>query len=222
MITTSSPTEAFAFARRQTWLARLGVVAVLTALLTALWFAANYHSTTIKKEAPVSLLLPVEAPPPPPPPPKPVEKEVDTTPLNQPVTPTQTVTKDNAITENADAQAGGDAFNIGSGSGEGLRGSGVAGALSRGPYANYLAGVIKRAVHDSDLTNKAFRMAVAVWLSPAGKIIRIEIRQGTGSAGDDKTLQALLLSLPALDQPPPQSILDSLPINMTIDLRKSL
>ena len=123
---------------------------------------------------------------------------------------------------NAEAQIGGDAFGLQSGSGEGMRGEGVAGMLNRGPYANYMAGAIRAAIEtNATLRKKTFKVAVSLWLSPAGKITRAELRSSTGSSDYDHELQSLLTGL-VFDQAPPQSILDTQPVNMTIDLRKSL
>jgi hypothetical protein len=167
------------------------------------------------------MLMPVEAPPPPSP--KEVQPQETEQATPQPIAPQEMTPKDNAITQNAEAQIGGDAYGIGSGSGEGMRGGGVAGMLSRGPYANYMAQAIRQAVEKNGvLRNKAFKIAVSLWLSPTGKISRAELRSSTGSSDFDHELQSLLTQMPSFDQAPPQSILDTQPVNMTIDLRKSL
>lgn len=216
MATASSPTNAFAEARRQTWFARLAAVIVLIALCVAMWFAATYHTTVLKKEAPVSMLMPVQAPPPPPPPPKEPTPQETEVPLNQPITPQQQTTKDNAVTENAEAQIGSDAYGIGSGSGEGTHGSGMAGMFDRGPYAAYLGQVIHQALNDNPvLRKKSFRVTIALWLTAAGKINKVELRSSTGSDEYDRELKSVLEGLAPLSQPPPQSVLDSLPLILT-------
>lgn len=212
---------AFAQARRQTWIARGAGLAVLIAAGVIFWLAATYHTTVVKKEAPVSMLMPVEAPPPPPPPPKEIkQQESETAPVEQPITPPQQqTTHDNALTQNADAQAGSDAFGIGSGSGEGMRGSGVAGMAERGPYASYMAQVIRQAANrNALLRGKMFQVGVKLWLTPAGKISRAELSSSTGSDAFDRELKSMLLSL-TFDQAPPQSILDSLPVEMAVKVR---
>ena len=223
MQTAPSTFHAFAEARRQLWTGRFLTGVVILSALAALWFAASYHATVLKKEAPVSMLMPVEAPPPPPPPKEAQSQETEQA-IEQPASPQQQQTpKDNAITQNAEAQIGGDSYGIGSGSGEGMRGGGVAGMLSRGPYANYMAQAIRQAVEkNASLRGKAFRIAISLWLSPAGKITKAALRSSTGSEDFDRELQALLTQMPPLSQAPPQSILDTQPVNMTIDLRKSL
>jgi TonB family protein len=173
-------------------------------------------------------LLAVTPPPPTPPPPKPQEvvKENVPVPTTQPqqVQPKAPAPANNAITENADAQAGpGDAFNIGAGNGEGMNGGGGAGIFNPALFGAYIAGVVKTAVQKDDtLKGKSFRVAVEVWLSPQGKITRANLRSSTGSDLYDKAITALLTAMPPLEQPPPQQILARLPVQMTIDLRKSL
>jgi len=223
MATAPSSFNALAEARRQVWTGRFLTGMVILSALAALWFAATYHSTVLKKEAPVSMLMPVEAPPPPPPP-KEAQSQETAQAIEQPISPQQQQTpKDNAITQNAEAQIGGDSYGIGSGSGEGMRGGGVAGMLSRGPYANYMAQEIRQAVsRNGILRDKTFRIAISLRLSPAGKITRAELRSSTGSADFDRELQSLLIGMPPFAEAPPQSILDTQPVNMTIDLRKSL
>ncbi len=222
MATTPDSFDAFREAEQRLWISRGLTALVLLGVAVGIWFAANHHSTVIKREAPISLLMPVAAPPPPPPPPKPVQQE--TTPTITPEqTPTQQMTpKDNALTMNAEGQGAGDAFGIGAGTGEGMRGSGVAGDFSRNIYARYLVGAIRDAVRDSNLQNKTFRVEVSLWFSPQGKITRAEIRKGTGSPQDDRQIVAFLMSLPQFDQPPPQSLLDTQPVEMTIDLRRAM
>lgn len=217
MATAISSTEAFARARRQTWFARAAGLAVVAGAAAVFWLAATYHTTVLKKETPVSMLMPVQAPPPPPPPKEVKTQDTETvTPLNQPVTPNQQATHDNALTENADAQIGGDAYGIGSGSGEGMRGAGVAGMAERAPYAAYMAQVIRAAANrNAILKGKMFRVGIKLWLAPAGKVTRAELSSSTGSEEFDRELKTVLSGL-SFDSPPPQSILDSLPIEMAV------
>ncbi|HEY4275174.1 MAG TPA: TonB family protein [Rhizomicrobium sp.] len=205
-------------------------IGVLILLLVALgiWRLATSQAITIKKEEPVSQLMSVAPPPPTPPPPKPqqVVKENVPVPTTQPqqVQPKAQAPANNAITENAEAQAGpGDAFNIGAGNGEGMTGGGGAGFFNPAMFNAYIASIVKLAVQKDDtLKGKSFRAAVSVWLSPQGKITKAALRSSTGSDAYDAALTALLLAMPPLEQPPPQQILARLPVEMTIDLRKSL
>lgn len=220
----TSTTSVIARAQRQAWNGRTIGILVLIAAAIGFYLAATYHTTVIKKEAPVSMLMPVEAPPPPPPPPPkentPQETEQS---IQQPIAPTQQATHDNAITQNAEAQIGGDAYGIGSGSGEGMRGGGIAGMLNRGPYAAYMAQEIRQAAsRNNALRGKSFKIGISLWLTPAGKIAKAELRSSTGSDEIDRELKSLLATMAPFAQAPPQSILDSLPVNMTIDFRQTL
>jgi protein TonB len=203
---------------------------VLLLLLIALgiWRLVNTQGVTIKKEEPVSQLMSVTPPPPTPPPPKPQEqpKEQPTPlpqqqPQEQPKAPAPA---NNAITENADAQAGpGDAFNIGAGNGQGMTGGGGAGLFNPAMFNAYLQSTIHNTeAKDDTLKGKSFRVAISIWLSAAGKITKVALRSSSGSDAYDAALSAALMAMPALQQPPPQQILARLPVEMTIDLRKSL
>jgi periplasmic protein TonB len=223
MATAPSTFNALAEARRQAWTGRAIAILVLLSGLAALWFAATYHTTVLKKEAPVSMLMPVQAPPPPPPPKEENTQDAATaTPLNQLVTPQAQSTHDNAITENAEAQIGGDAYGIGSGSGEGTHGSGVPSSFNRGPYALYMAKTIARAVEaDKSLAGRLSQLSIRIWVSPAGKITRVELATSTGTPSIDQALQEVIKTMPAFAEPPPQSILDSLPVEMTVKVHRT-
>jgi len=211
------------------WLAYGAGILILLLLALGIWRLATTQAVSIKKEEPVSQLMSVVPPPPTPPPPKPQEVVKETpTPVPQPQQQPQEQPKapapaNNAITENAEAQAGGDDFNIGAGNGEGMTGGGGAGLFNPGLFNAYFSSVVKVAVQKDDtLKNKTFRINVSVWLSPEGKITKADLRSSTGSEVYDQALTAMLLRLPKLDQPPPQQILARLPVELTIDLRKSL
>ncbi|HEY4079015.1 MAG TPA: TonB C-terminal domain-containing protein [Rhizomicrobium sp.] len=212
---------------KRSWLAYGVGVLILVLIALGIWRLANSQAVSIKKEEPVSQLMSVVPPPPTPPPPKPQEvvKQNVPVPTTQPqqVQPKAQAPANNAITENAPAQDSGDAFNIGAGNGQGMTGGGGAGFFNPAMFNAYIAGIVKIAVQKDDtLKNKSFRAAVSVWLSPQGKITKATLRSSTGSDSYDAALTALLLAMPPLEQPPPQQILARLPVEMTIDLRKSL
>jgi TonB family protein len=214
-------------ASKRPWAAYGAGVLLLLLIALGIWRLVTSQGITIKKEEPVSQLMSVVPPPPTPPPPKPQEvvKENVPVPTTQPqqVQPKAQAPANNAITENAPAQDSGDAFNIGAGNGQGMTGGGGAGLFNPAMFNAYIASVVKIAVQKDDtLKGKSFRAAVSVWLSPQGKIIKANLRNSTGSEAFDAALTALLLSMPPLEQPPPQQILARLPVEMTIDLRKSL
>jgi len=212
---------------KRPWLAYGAGALLLLLVALGIWRLATTQAVSIKKEEPVSQLLAVTPPPPTPPPPKPQEQPKEQpTPVAQPQPqeqPKAPAPANNAITQNADAQEGSDAFNIGAGNGQGMTGGGGAGLFNPALFNAYIAGVVKNAVaRDDVLKGKSFRAAVSVWLSPQGKITKAVLRSSTGSEAYDTALTNLLTSLPPLDQPPPQQILARLPVEMTVDLRKSL
>ncbi len=214
-------------APRRPWAAYGAGVLILLLVALGIWRLATSQAVSIKHEEPVSQLMAVTPPPPTPPPPKPQEvvKEQPTPiPQNQPQEqPKAQAPANNAVTENAAPQDGGDAFNIGAGNGEGMTGGGGAGLFNPAMFNAYIASVVKIAVQKDDtLKNKNFRAAVSLWFSPQGKITKAQLRSSTGSDAYDAALTALLTGLPPLEQPPPQQILARLPVEMTVDLRKSL
>lgn len=217
-------TSAIVRAQQQAWQGRILGMLLLSALAMGIYMAATYHSTVIKKEQPISMLMPVEAPPPPPPPPlREVLPQVTEPMIEQPIIPQEATQNDNAITQNTEVQIGGDAFGIGAGSGNGMRGSGIAGMLNRGPYGAYMAKEIREAIReDVRLQSKHFKVSVSLWLTAAGKIERAVLRTSTGAAASDEALKVFLTDMPAFDKAPPQSVLDSLPVNMTINVSQSL
>jgi periplasmic protein TonB len=205
--------------RKRPW-ASYGIgLLILLLIAFAIWRLATTQEVGIRKEEPVSQLMAVAPPPPPPPPPKPQEvvKQTPTpVPQQQPqAQPKAQAPANNAITENAPAQAGGDDFNIGAGNGEGMTGSGGAGFFNPAVFSTYIKSVITIAVRKSEAL-KPFHANVDIWLSPEGKITKVTLRASTGSDANDTALTDLLLSMPPLEQPPPQQILAMLPVEMTI------
>jgi outer membrane biosynthesis protein TonB len=234
MTSTAAHESPFAQARRRLWVGRAVTLAILAVAAILLWHFAGQHAVMMRKEESISVLMAVAPPPPPPPPPpRPPREEVikQTVPMPvpqsvQPPPPTpQAVARNETITENAPAQEGTDDFQIAAGSGGGMRGSGgsLAAAFNRGAYASYLAQIVQRAIQaNAALRSLTFRVKVSVWLSAAGKFTRAQLRSSTGSPAGDRQLESLLESLPAAEQLPPQSVLDDLPVQMTVEIGRSL
>ena len=171
----------------------LGGVAVV-ALIAGIWWASTQQATVARKAAEDSVLIPVVPPPPPPPPPpeqvKPEKpEEVPPQPVNQPQPTPQppspqpqaaAPSQGQAVSIDGPAQAGGDAFNIGSGPGGGMRGGGPIGSglggFNRAAYATYLDGEIRRAVAaEPSLRMAVLRAKARIWIDKAGKITRVEV-----------------------------------------------
>lgn len=217
--------------------ARLAIPAVILALVGwAVWIFAHQEAGVTREEARVSTLIPVQEPPPPPPPqvkppePKPVE-----TPVPQPTPqppqpqpqaqpqPSQPTTGQNAVTENGPAQAGSDAFNIGAGSGGGGRGQGGAGGFveTAGIYGQYARGPMTQAIHaDELLRGKSFAAEARLWFDAAGRITRVEVTRGSGTAAYDAEIRRVLLALRGL-RAPSSTALGQMPIRFSIDERSA-
>jgi len=206
--------------------------AALVALVAGLWWAAHQQVTVTRKTAEDSVLIPVVPPPPPPPPPpeppKPEVKpeEVPPQPENQPrptpqppnPSPQAAPSQGQAVSINGPAQAGGDAFNIGSGTGGGMRGGGAIGnalgGFNRAAYASYLEGEFRRAWEaDKTLRTAALRAHVRVWIDASGRITRVE---ATGSDMAD-TIQNALVGHSV--RPPDPSL--GMPVALSLDIRRS-
>lgn len=205
--------------------------AAVVALIAGIWWASTQQSTVTRKSAEDSVLIPVITPPPPPPPPeqpKLIEKpeEVPPQPVNQPQpTPQQpspqpqaaTPSQGQAVSINGPAQAGGDAFNIGSGPGGGMRGGGPIGTgiggFNRAAYASYLEGEIRRVVSsEPSLRMAVLRANVRLWIDPSGKITRVEI-------GNSDKADAIRDALVGRSVRAPDASL-AMPVQLSLELRR--
>jgi periplasmic protein TonB len=213
----------------RSWLRYGAPVLILLVLgLAVLWFSRQ--QTAVERQANiVSTLMPVTLPPPPPPPPKPIEQPkpveqqvVQPTNTPPPPTPAPTPSVNNAVTENAPAQEGSDAFNIGAGSGNGMTGSGGGGiAMNAAQYGQYARGAILAAVRKDDvLKGKDFVANVRVWFDAQGAVSRVTIAKTTGTQSYDSELTKILSVLSGFPAPP-QTVIAQMPIQFTIDERRS-
>jgi type IV secretory pathway VirB10-like protein len=205
--------------------------AALLALVFGIWWASTQQSTMTRKTAEDSVLIPIVPPPPPPPPPEvkpePKPEEVPPPPVNQPQpTPQQpspqqqaaTPSQGQAVSIDGPAQAGSDGFNIGSGSGSGMRGAGAVGSglggFNRAAYASYLEGEFRRALEASKtLRTASLRARARVWIDPSGRITRAEI-SNTDRADD---IRAALVGRTV--RPPDPSL--TMPVSLSLDVRRS-
>ncbi|WP_167270366.1 TonB C-terminal domain-containing protein [Pantoea sp. Tr-811] len=214
--------------RLVTW----AVLAVVGAgLAWLLWQWANDMSG-VRREAPkIPAIIPLPPPPPPPPPeppkepeppveqkiaePEPVPEAEEVKPAEDAPDPAQDLA--NPMQMDGDAQAGGDAFNVGSGKGSGMGGGG--GGLGNGTYSQYLAYAFQRLLRDNpELRNLAFNLQAEIWLSAAGEITRVELLRPSGDPEVDGQVLAALRAAPALDQRPPASL--TLPVKVALQGRR--
>ncbi|WCM25951.1 hypothetical protein NDN01_18240 [Sphingomonas sp. QA11] len=207
----------------------LGTAAVV-ALIAGIWWASTQQATVTRKAAEDSVLIPVVSPPPPPPPPnqpKPIEKpeEVPPPPNNQPQpTPQQpspqpqTPSPGQAVSIDGPAQAGGDAFNIGSGPGGGMTGGGRIGTgiggFNRAAYANYLEGEIRRAVSgEPSLRIAVLKTKARLWIDKSGRITRVEV-------GDTDQADAIRDALTGRTVRAPDPSL-AMPVQLSLEFRRN-
>ncbi|NVZ63417.1 energy transducer TonB, partial [Pseudomonas gingeri] len=117
-----------------------------------------------------------------------------------------------------DAQAGGDAFNIGAGKGGGMAGAG-GGRLGNGTYSQFLAYTFQRVLKENpELRNLAFSLQTDVWLSAAGDITRVELVKSSGDPRLDTQVLAALRAAPRLNERPPASM--TLPVRISLQGRR--
>lgn len=210
--------------------ARILAGVALAALVAGIWWAARQEATSTLKPAEDSVLIPVVPPPPPPPPPeqpkpepKPEEVPPQPTPQAQPTPqtpspqPQAAPSQGQAVSIDGPAQAGGDAFNIGAGSGGGMRGAGpignALGGFNRAAYTSYLEGEFRKAWEsDPRLRNASLRAHVRIWIDAKGQITRVD---ATGSDQADAIRQALA---GRTVRPPDPSL--AMPVSLSLDIRR--
>ncbi len=229
--TLSSPPPGASFeARRPIGPRLLGGVAVV-AILGGIWWASHQQTTTIRQAAEDSVLIPVVPPPPPPPPPpdqpKPIEKPDEVPPPTpnqpqptpqQPSPSPQAPAPGQAVSIDGPAQAGGDAFNIGAGSGGGMKGGGAIGSgiggFNRAAYTSYLEGEFRHAMEgDKALRMASLRTHAEVWIDASGRITRVEVN-------DTDKADSIRAALVGRSVRPPDASLE-MPVAFSLDIRRS-
>ncbi|MCW6533649.1 hypothetical protein [Sphingomonas lycopersici] len=205
--------------------------AALVALIAGIWWASTQQATVTRKAAEDSVLIPV-VPPPPPPPPPPEQVKPDTPeevppqpvdrpqPTPQPATPqpqAASPSQGQAVSIDGPAQAGGDGFNIGAGSGGGMSGAGrignALGGFNRAAYAAYLEGEIRRAVAGgSGLRTAVLKAKARLWIDKAGRVSRVEV------FGTDKA-EAIRDALTGRTVRAPDPSL-GMPVTVSLELRR--
>jgi len=200
----------------------------------AAWFLWQWaHDMSgVRREAPkVPMLIPLPPPPPPPEPEKPKEPETpveekipEPTPEPEQVKPQEEAPPspandlENPMQIDGDAQAGGDAFNIGAGKGGGMAGAG-GGRLGNGTYSQFIAYAFQRLLKDDpQLRSLAFSLQTDIWLSAAGEITRVELVKSSGDPKIDTQVLAALRAAPRLSERPPASI--TLPLRIALQGRR--
>ncbi len=210
---------------------RLAAGVAVVAIIAGIWWASTQQSTVTRKSAEDSVLIPVVPPPPPPPPPpevkpEPKPEEVPPQPVNQPQPTPQppnpqqqaaAPSQGQAVSINGPAQAGGDSFNIGAGSGGGMKGGGAIGnglgGFNRAAYAAYLEGEFRRAMEgDKSLRTASLRAHAKVWIDNAGHITRVEVSDSERAADIQQALAGRSV------RPPDASL--AMPVSIAVDIRR--
>lgn len=224
---------------RRAWMRFAKPAAVLIAVAVLAWLLWQWLSAPVsvqRKTPEVTAIIPL--PPPPPPPPKqepppepeqpPPEPEMaEPTPVEEP-TPQEEpkpaeepkVADNNAepMTMNSDGQAGGDAFNIGAGSGGGMSGSGGAGRIGNATYGQYLGYALQKLVRENDSTGYlAYQLDVDIWIDPQGRVTRAEIRRSSGNTEIDGKVAGVLRSAVLTQRP---TTTTTMPVKIRLNSRR--
>ena len=199
----------------------------------AAWFLWQWATdmSGVRREAPkVPMIIPLPPPPPPPPEPEkpkepetPVEEKVvepEPTPEPEDVKPEEEAPPSpaddlaNPMQIDGDAQAGGDAFNVGAGRGSGMAGGG-GGGLGTGTFKQYLAVTLQRLLRDDpQLRRLAFSLQVELWLSAEGELTRVELVKSSGDPRIDAQVLAALRAGPPLKERTPASL--TMPVRVSL------
>lgn len=206
------------------WPTRLLIAVVVLALLALLGFALKklFGDAGPQKKQTVhniSLLKP----PPPPPPPKPQEKPPEPEMKKEEVKVEQpkpdAPNQDNApegkqLGVDADGGAGGDAFGlVGNKGGRDLLAGGKMGFAF---YTNQLQRHLQdELARHKRLKGADYRVTVRVWLSRSGAVQRVDLAGTSGNGEVDETLRRVLADVPALREPPPESMPQPIKVRIT-------
>jgi TonB family protein len=204
---------------------------VLVGAAWLLWTMANDHASTLRQIPPTPIVaLTPPPPPPPPPPPKnpPPEPEKIQNDVPQPQPTAQPKAAPQNLTINGPPQAGGDAFGLGAGNGQGSvvggsagPGGGGDGGFAEAAYTRYMTGFIQEAVQEDDrVTRAVFQIDVQLWVDRVGRITNASVVKSSGDPKLDHQVITVLLST-RLDQPPPSSFHNFFSHRITIRGRRA-
>lgn len=152
---------------------------------------------------------PPPAPPPPPPPPKLVEPQKIEPPIDKPDDRPKDEPQPGPLALDAQGGPGGDAFGLGGkpGGADFVLGGGGGGGNRYGHYANLMQEQIgKRLRQDDQLDAARFRATIRVWLSPVGRVERVEVARTTGDGQLDDRIKQMIGTMPLLPEAPPQEM----------------
>ncbi|MEC5319243.1 energy transducer TonB [Brenneria populi subsp. brevivirga] len=220
--------------RRRLFAAKTAAIAA--ALIAAGWLLWQWANDTagVRRETPQQdMIIPLPPPPPPPeqkqPEPQPQPEEiVEPEPLPEPKPAEQPEPEEapkpmddmaKAMEMDADAQAGGDSFNIGAGQSGGMSGSGGTGGVGNATYGQYLSYMFQQILRQDDSTRLlSYRLQLNVWFNEAGRVTRVELARSSGVGAVDEAVIAALRRAPGMAQKPPKSL--TLPVRISLQSRR--
>jgi len=164
-------------------------------------------------------LVPPPPPPPPkeeppPPPPKMVEQKIEPPPAPDDTPKDEASPPDAPLALDTQGSAGNDAFGL-AGKPGGMPlllggnggGSGGGGGNGFGHYASLMQDQIGRRLREDDkLSTNKFRATIRVWLSPAGKVDRVQVLRTTGDTQTDTLIERAIGSMPVMPEAPPKEM----------------
>ena len=193
-------------------------------LLAAAWYLyktlTDVSGVAVHEASPTMINMLPPPPPPPPPPPQPQDKppEPQDKPNPEPApqaAPEKAAPAPAAMQINGPAQAGGDAYNMQSGTGGGMGAPGSNGTCLGANCGKAPTGVDKfwgpnvaRALEDHIDKSKrvnidSFIAQFDIWVTGSGAVSQAKVFKSTGNAQLDSTLLALLQTATGLKPPPP-------------------
>jgi protein TonB len=201
-------------------------ILLLVAVLLIRMFAG--HEVGVRRSAPrIATITPLPPPPPPPKEKPPEAKKVedvkqDIPKPNEPAKPVEApkqapdVAKQVSI--NGPAQAGNDSFNIGAGDGTGTIGGRGGNGVGGSSYEQYIGYALQEAIQRDDRTRRLiFDVRANIWLSPDGRVTRVELVSTSGAEATDRALLDVLRGV-RIDTAPPSNL--SMPVRAAIRGRR--
>lgn len=196
------------------WL-RIATIAVAVLVVVAMGFGVFTLVTQSagKRRVVDTIALKLVAPPPPPPPPKVepppeppkmLEQKIEP-PVDKPIDQPKDQPPQGPLSLDAKGEAGGDSFGLGGK----LGGSDFfgGGGTRFGHYAVLMQDQISKAMQrDDQLNGKKFRATVKVWISPSGKIERVEIIHTSGDRDIDGRIEQVIAEMATLPEAPPDDM----------------
>ena len=196
------------------------LIIVCVGLLFVLKSLKNKNSKPARTVQVVQVVRPPPPPPPPEnqPPPPPPEKQEKYEQAEPEPTPDDDQSPAQDLGLDAAGTAGGDAFGLAARPG----GHDMIGGNGTAPFGGYQARLSSqlndRLSNEKNVKSKRFTVSVRLWIDREGRIGQVKIVDSTGDPGLDSAIQAAIVAINRLPEPPPVEMPQ--PITLRI-LRKS-